>query len=236
MTHPEAWPHGPFEEVFPEVFFVTGAMRAEFFGSPWQFGRNMTVVREGDELTLINAVRLGDDGLAQLEALGKIRHVVRLGALHGRDDAFYVGRTGAKYWSVAGAPSSGVEVDHTLSSDALPISGASVFTFEHTKLPEAILRLDRADGIAIACDALQNWAVPDPFIDDETHARMANLGFFTPANVGPAWMQINEPAPADFARLKAMSFRHALCGHGAPLRDVAQASYHATFKRLFDVD
>lgn len=235
MSHPEALPHGPIEEVFADIFFVTGAMRGEFFGSPWQFGRNMTVVRQGDELTLINAVRLDDAGLRQLEALGKIRHVVRIGALHGRDDAFYVERGGATYWSVPGAPATGVAVDHALTATSLPIAGASLFTFEHTKLPEAILRLDRDGGIAIACDALQNWAAPDPFIDEATEAKMTDLGFFVKANVGVAWRHLNEPGPADFTRLKTMAFRHALCGHGAPLRDIAQESYHATFRRLFDI-
>ena len=64
--YPDAMPHGPLEEVFPDVFFVTGTMRGEFFGSTWQFSRNMTVVREGDDLTIVNSVRLGDDGLRAL--------------------------------------------------------------------------------------------------------------------------------------------------------------------------
>jgi len=60
--HP-AMPHGAIQEVFPDVFFVTGTMRAEFFGSMWQFNRNMTIVRENGRLTLINTVRLDDAGL-----------------------------------------------------------------------------------------------------------------------------------------------------------------------------
>jgi len=235
MSHAEALPHGRIEEVFPDVFFVTGAMKAEFFGSPWQFGRNMTIVREGDELTLINSVRLDDAGLTTLDALGKVANVVRIGALHGRDDAFYVDRAKAKYWSLRGAPDAGCKVDEELSAAALPLRNASLFSFEHTKLPECILRLDREGGIIVACDALQNWAEPDPFIDPATAAKMQGMGFFTPANVGVAWKQLNEPKAADFARLKEISFKHALCGHGAPLRDTAQAGYHATFKRVFDV-
>ena len=44
----DVMPHGPIQELFPDVFFVTGTMKAEFFGSDWQFSRNMTVVREGE--------------------------------------------------------------------------------------------------------------------------------------------------------------------------------------------
>jgi hypothetical protein len=235
MSHAEALPHGQIEELFPDIFFVTGMMKGEFFGSPWQFGRNMTVVRQAGELTLVNAVRLDDAGLAQLDALGEVTHVVRIGSLHGRDDAFYVERSDATYWGLRGTPPTGVEIDEELTADAVPVRDASLFRFEHTKLPEAILRLDRDGGIVIACDALQNWAEPDAFTDSATRTRMQGMGFFTPANIGVAWQHVNEPKPEDFVRLKAISFRHALCGHGAPLRDTAQAGYHATFKRLFDV-
>src|SRR5215470_6015678 len=201
MSHAEALPHGQIDEVFPDVFFVTGMMKAEFFGAPWQFGRNMTVVCEGNELTLINAIRLDDAGLHQLEALGEVTHVVRIGSLHGRDDAFYVDRFQATYWSLPGAPPIGVEVDEELTADALPLHHASLFRFEHTKLPEAILRLDRDGGILIACDALQNWAEPDAFIDADTQAKMQDMGFFAPANLGVAWRYINEPKAEDFVRL-----------------------------------
>lgn len=195
----------------------------------------MTVVREGGELTLINAIRLGEAGLKQLDALGEVKNVVRIGSLHGRDDAFYVDRNQARYWSLRGAPPIGLKVDEELSADALPLRNASLFSFEHSKLPETILRLDREGGIMISCDTLQNWAEPDPFIDAETLERMKGMGFFTPANVGPVWMHLNEPKAEDFVRLKQVAFKHALPGHGAPLRDVAQAEFHSTFKRIFDV-
>jgi hypothetical protein len=235
MSHADALPHGQIDEVFPDIFFVTGTMKAEFFGSPWQFGRNMTVVREGDELTLINCVRLDDAGLSKLDALGKVKNVVRIGSMHGRDDAFYVDRTRAKYWSLRGAPSIGCKVDEELSADSLPLRNASLFSFEQTKLPECILRLDRDGGIMIACDAFQNWAEPDAFTDADSKKKMQEMGFFTPANLGVAWQHVNEPKAQDFVRLKEVSFQHALCGHGAPLRDTAQAGYHATFKRVFDI-
>ena len=56
---PPALPHGRLEEIFPDVFFVSGAMKTELMGAHWQFSRNMTVVRDGDALTLINPIRLG---------------------------------------------------------------------------------------------------------------------------------------------------------------------------------
>lgn len=232
-----ALPHGAIEEVFPDVFFVTGAMEAVIQGRDWKFSRNMTLVRDGERLIVVNSVRLDEAGLAELDKLGKVTDVVRLGALHGRDDPFYVARYGADYWALRGMEhESGLRVTRTLSPDtAPPISDASVFEFNTTQIPEGILRVDRAGGILIACDALQNWLAPDEYFSESSRDLMQDMGFFTPANLGPIWVQAAVPAGDDFARLKGLQFKHALCGHGEPLRDTAHEDYSATFHRLFGV-
>ena len=233
----KAMPHGPIEAIFPGVFFVTGTMRSEFFGSMWQFSRNMTVVREGTRLTIVNSVRLDEAGLAALDALGDVVHVVRIGDMHGIDDPFYRDRYGATFWAL---PRMGVEdgltVDKKLIADGeMPFDDCSLFEFKTVKRPEGILRLDREGGILIACDSLQNWVEPDEFFLEETVETMRKMGFFEMANLGPAWLHESEPKVEDFIRLKQVPFRHALCGHGSPLRDTAQEKYHATFERLFEV-
>lgn len=232
-----ALPHGEISEVFPDVFFVTGTMKTVLMGAHWHFSRNMTIVRDGTDLTLLNTVRLDDAGLAHLDALGKVKNVVKIGALHGMDDAFYVDRYGATLWAPAGMPH-----DHELKADKLlapggemPFKGASVFVFEATKLPECIVRIDREGGILVACDALQNWVGPDAFFSDESRKMMTEMGFFQSANIGPVWMQVNEPQAQDFVRLRALAFRHALCGHGAPLRDHAQEAFQARFSQVFGI-
>jgi hypothetical protein len=230
-------PHGNIEEVFPNVFFVTGTMQGEFFGSLWQFSRNMTVVRDGEQLTLINAVRLDDDGLAALDQLGKVTNVAKIGSLHGKDDAFYVDRYGATLWAMPGMEhAGGLKADRLLTvGGEMPFSSCSLFAFEESKLPEGILRIDREGGILVSCDALQNWVSPDEFFFDETKETMEGMGFFQSANIGPVWMKTNEPKPGDFARLKDVQFSHVLCGHGEPLRDTAQDDFARRFKAVFDV-
>lgn len=232
---PPALAHGSLEEVFPNVFFVMGAMETVMMDMDWKFSRNMTVVREGERLIIINSVRLSDEGLAELDKLGKVTDVVRIGSLHGRDDPFYVDRYNADFWEMPGMEhESGLKATKTLTSDALPIADASVFEFTGTKIPEGIIRLDREGGILIACDALQNWHEPDEFFDDASRERMEGMGFFTPANLGVAWVQAAEPVGEDFDRLEKLSFSHALCGHGVPLRNSAHEEYSATFKRIFN--
>lgn len=236
-TYFQSMPHGPIKEVMPDIFFVTGTMKNEFFGSMWQFSRNMTVVREDGNLTIFNSVRLNEDGLAELEKLGTVKNVVRLGDMHGVDDLFYVKRYNAAFWAL---PGMGVQEELNVDKELkiggeLPLKNSSLFVFETVGRPECILRLDRDGGIMIACDSLQNWIEPDQFFDDQTIETMKGMDFFKTANLGPAWMHVCQPKADDFVRLKEIPFKHAFCGHGYPLLSNAQEAYHDRFKELFNV-
>ena len=234
---PPALPHGRLEEVLSGVFFVTGTTRPKFMGKQWQFSRNMTVLCEGDSLTLVNTVRLDDAGLAALDALGKVEHVVKLGAFHGLDDAFYVGRYQAALWALPGMEHEhGLETTHPLTvGGATPVTDASLFVFETSSKPEGVLLVDRDGGILISCDSLQNWVEPDEYFDEPSAKMMGDQGFFRPANVGPGWKMSCEPKADDFARLKRLSFRHLLSAHGVPLKDQAHQQLSATFADLYGV-
>src|SRR5580698_2851412 len=196
---PEALSHGSLEEVFPEVFFVTGTSKPNFQGKDFQFSRNMTVVREGKTLTLVNTVRLDAAGLERLDALGRVANVVRIGAFHGRDDAFYADRYRAPLWALPGTRDEhGGKIDRELSAGSLPIQQCRLFAFESTKAPEGVLLLERHGGILIACDSLQNWLGPDRYFDDASAEMMGGFGFFKAANVGPAWRRTAEPKALEF--------------------------------------
>ena len=232
-----ALPHGEIVEVFPDVFFVTGTTRPNFGGGPMQYSRNMTILRDDGVLSLVNTVRLDDAGLARLDGLGDVANVVKIGAFHGIDDAFYLERYGAKQWALPKAEHfAGHATDIELvPGGRMPVTGASVFVFETSNQPEALLHLDREGGILISCDSLQNWEEVDEFFDDATAKTMADMGFIQAANIGPGWRQFSEPEASDFARIKALSFRHLLSAHGTPIRDQAFEKLSATFAREFKV-
>lgn len=232
---PPSLPHGPIEAIFDDVFFVTGTTRPTFFGMDWQFSRNMTVVRDGDSLTLVNTVRLDEAGLEALSALGTVRHVVRLGAFHGMDDAFYLDRYGAALWALPEMVHEHAHpTDHVLRPGApLPCADASLFVYDTAKHPEGLLLLARDGGVLIACDSLQNWTAPDEYFDAESAARMAGMGFFRTANVGPGFRTACEPAAEDFARILALPFRHLVSAHGTVLRDEAKPRLHETLAELY---
>lgn len=228
--------HGKIQEVLKDVFFVTGTMKNIFFGSMWQFSRNMTIVREDGKLTIFNSVRLNDEGLTELEKLGEVVNVVRLGDMHGVDDPFYVDRYSAKFWALPNMNiQEGLKINRPLVvGGEMPLKGSSLFEFTTVKRPECILRLEQEGGIMIACDSLQNWIEPDEFFDKETIATMQNMDFFKTANLGPAWMHESQPGASDFELFKEHSFKHAFCGHGMPLLNNAQEAYHKRFNQIFD--
>lgn len=234
---PPQLPHGKIQEIFPDVFFVMGQTRPEFGGKSWQFSRSMTVIRDGDALTLVNTLRLDDEGLARLDQLGSVKNLVKLGSFHGRDDAFYADRYGATLWSFSGMEHErGVKTDRELvPGQAGPCPDASVFVFETSAVPEGLLVLDRHGGMLISCDSLQNWSGPDEHFDEPSAAMMAAQGFFRPANVGPGWRNAAQPQSRDFERLRELNFRHLFSAHGAPLLDGAHEALSTTFDELFGV-
>jgi hypothetical protein len=234
-TFPSARPHGVLTELFPDVFFVTGTMR--FSQAPVQLSRNMVVVRQGGALTLINTLRLDDAGLAALEKLGRVEHVVRLAGFHGSDDPFYKERYGATVWAVKGhAYARGFSIapkpeaiyfraDRTMEPGSeLPVPGR-LFAFESCPCGEGILVLDREGGIAIPGDALQNWVAPDPYFNWLGRWSMRAMGFFRPHNVGPGWLKQIKPDPAELRAVLDLPFEHVLPAHGEPVRGNAREKY-----------
>ena len=98
---PPALPHGELEEIFDDVFFVSGSVKMPG-PVPMIFSRNMVVLREGDQLVIVHSMRLGEDGLRKLDALGNVTDVIRLAGFHGMDDPFYADRYGARVHAVEG--------------------------------------------------------------------------------------------------------------------------------------
>src|SRR5476651_817180 len=95
-----AWPHSEIKEIFPNIFFVMGTNITNYNNVELQHSRNMIIIRDNDKLSLINTVRLDDKGLAQLDALGEVKNIIRIGAFHGRDVAFYLDKYHAKLWAL----------------------------------------------------------------------------------------------------------------------------------------
>lgn len=227
-----ALPHGPIQELFPDVFVVTGSIR---MGPGVSIPRNMIVVREGRALTLLNSVRLDEAGERALEALGEVRHLVKLGFFHTRDDAYVRDRFQPTYW--APAPKD-AKTERLVEGSPGPLARGEVFVFARATKGEAALLLAQSEGgLLVTCDSVQNWA------DTRGCSLMGGLvcramGFLQPAKIGPIWLKqmtdgrLGEMRP-DFDRLLARDFRHLIAGHGTLLRDDAKAALARSCEKTF---
>jgi hypothetical protein len=234
-AHPAAQPHGPITEVFPDVFVVRGTFPMAPLMS---ITRNMTVVRRGTELTILNSVRLNDAGEAELGKLGTVKNLVRLGVGHGADDPYYVQRYAPRTF----APTRmrrlrGVRVDQPVTEGEVLPFNARAFVFGGGLVDELALLLPDAGGVLVTCDAVQHWTTTagcSLLGKVGAHA----LGFMKPAVIGPMWLKgITNKEPArvkpDFERLLALEFTHLLSAHGSPLKDNAKELVRASVARTF---
>jgi hypothetical protein len=231
VDFPKVEPHGVIEEIFADAYFVAGSVLLKPL---IRLPRNMIILRSGDELTLINTVRLDAVGEVALEELGQVKHVVKIG-MHGMDDDYYVDRYSAKRWAVAGG--GGTEPDSILSeATEFPVPNARVFMFRETVLPEAAILVEREGGLLITCDSIQHW-VPSNLLSMPAKLLTRLIGFQHPAQIGPPWRKKQTPAggslEGDFERLRSLPFKHIIGGHGGLLRDDGQARLEETMKRVF---
>ena len=234
---PAAMRHGPIEEPFEGIFTVRGTARFAPFLS---ITRNMVVLRNVGELTIIGAVRLSADVERELERLGKIRHLVKLGHFHGMDDPYYVKKYSPVVWAAEGAEHKpGVVTNEVFATGAaLPIPRAEIFTFDRAPKPEGCILLRRDDGILVTCDSVQNW---EDFGGCSFAGKlmMRIMGFGGAARIGPGWRRF-EPKDGggfrpDFERLLALPWKHLLPAHGYPLRDAAKEALAARVKEAYGV-
>lgn len=236
-TYSPAWPHTHLQEIFPTIFFVMGMNKTQYKGIDLQHSRNMVIVRDGNTLSLINTVRLDDNGLAALDSLGKVENIIRIGAFHGRDDGFYLDRYQAKLWALKGMEQAdGRGTDIELSPNGqMPFPDCSLFLFETSKYPEGILHIAKEGGILITCDSIKNWLSPDQFFSPETAKLYQAQSFFGSATISQVWKEATEVKAADLERLKLLSFRHLISAHGEPLLNNAREALTKTLKFEFDI-
>lgn len=224
-----AWPHGEISQIFDNIFMVTGTNIIIHDGMRIQSSRNMIIVRQDNELTLINSVRLSDEGLKSLEKLGKIKNIIRIGAFHGRDDAFYQDRYHALLWAYAKMDFSHGEVlDFDLRENKLPIANAELFTFTTTNFPEALIVLNTHDGILISCDSIKNWTKQDEYFDEQTFKLMKDGGSVGEAKIDATWLAAMNPSRDELEKIRALQFATLLSAHGEALKHRAKTAVNAS--------
>lgn len=222
-TTSPAWPHSLIKTIFPNIFFVTGTNKTVYEGNELQHSRNMIIIRENNNLSLINSVKLTPAGLAQLDQLGTVKNIIRIGAFHGRDDAFYKDHYQADLWALEGmVDEHNSKIDHILKDEnVLPFANSKLLSFKSAKFPEAVIHLADHNGILITCDSIKNWISADEYFSARTAELYKQLGVFGTATINDVWLQATETKKSDFDRILKQEFKHLLSAHGEPLIDSA---------------
>jgi hypothetical protein len=228
-----AWPHSEIKKIFTDIYLVTGTNKTHYNNVELQHSRNMIILRDENKLSLINTVRLDKKALKELDMLGKVENVIRIGAFHGRDDAFYLDHYQAKLFSIPGMTHENNRLaDVELTNNQIPIPDASVFIFKTSIHPEGILHIDREGGILITCDSIKNWLSPDEFFNLETVKLYQEQKFFGAANISNVWQQACQVKLEDFTKLKSLTFRHLLSAHGEPILNNAKELLEKTISQM----
>jgi hypothetical protein len=234
-TYNPIYPHDSIEEIFSDVFMVRGCIRMNPFV---RITRNMAVIRHGDELTLVDPIRLDAVNEEQLETMGEIKRILRLGPMHGADDRYYIDRFAAELWAPGHSkqyPDPAPDRILTTSSP-LPFPDARLFCFEGTTQPESALLLERDGGLLLTCDSIQHYG---DYRHNNWLARrlLPFIGFPKTTVLGPIWLKEmtsdGASLESEFRRLAGMKFAHLLSAHGSLLRDDAHASVERAIERAF---
>ena len=235
MAFAPVYPHDPIEEITQDVFMARGSIR---MNPIIRITRNMVILRHDGELTLVNPIRLNDQDLQALDALGEVKHIMRLGPFHGIDDPFYMDRYKPAFWCQEGGETyPEPAVDHALTEGGdLPFPQAELWCFQKVKQPESVLLLNMGDGVLLTCDAIQNYG---DYSNCNLAARimMPLIGFRKATLVGPIWLKYMTPEGGslqdEFERLLTLKFDALLSAHGTLLRTGAQRAVTAAVARAF---
>lgn len=217
------YPHDPIIEIFENIYLLRGSVR---LGLGLSMNRNMMILKQGNELTLINAVRISESELKKLESLGQVRHIVRLGDFHGLDDQFYIDRYQATFWS----QSHHVNYPKLIPQQIIhadvqpPIKNSEFFIFEQATCPEAILFI-KDKKLLISTDSIQYWN-DWKYFSFLSKIIIYLMGFRLGLFIGGPWLKRVTPKQgslkSDFDRLLQLDFQHLISAHGVLLQDSAK--------------
>jgi len=232
--YPPSYPHDEIKSLYPGVYLLHGSIK---MGPGIRMNRNMLILNNAGELTLVNPVRMSEEGLSSLEKLGSVKNILRLGDFHGLDDSFYLDRYKCEFWAQDGQDTYKFPQPTKLVSakSESPFPNSEFFIFETAKYPEAALLL-KNHGLLITTDSVQyhaDWS----YFTWITKLVFKLMGFKVGINIGPPWLNRVTPKgnsmKSDFDKLLALDFDSIVAAHGLQLDSGAKEALNTEVNRVF---
>lgn len=206
-------PHGSLKEILPNIYTVTGTMR--LFGL-FQYSRAMTIIKNGNDLSLLNPVRVGEGLLNQINKLGNIKYLLKIGQLHNVDVPFYMDRYSPELWINKTDPSIGdyEPSGYFVDNGDIPFLNAKVKVIEGSKIKESVLISLDDGGCLHSCDAFVNMGV-----DPNHNWLTGKLSKFLPdpTYIGPNWIKVAKPPQTSMKAIFEYDFENFIPAHGEPI-------------------
>jgi len=236
---PKPYPLDGVEEVFANIFEFRTTNEEKQFGLTFRFPRNMHVIKEGDDLTIVNSARLDDDELKELEKLGSVKNLVSIGCRHGKDDAFYIDRYKPKFWVTKNMKyrcNKKPDVELTPGGE-MPFSDCDICILKTVKNSEGILIINREGGILLTCDAiLANTQELGKQLKGVTAFLFKLSGVVSDLPPIPLTFRMDTKAKAeDYKPIKSINYIHLISAHGAAIKGDAKEKLEKSLQKTLKI-
>jgi hypothetical protein len=213
-------PHQIITKNYESIYSLMGSMK--LFGV-FKYSRNMVILKDGENLCLVNPVRLSEKEEQKLISMGKVHSILKLGRLHSVDLPYYMDKFSPKLWASSNdsfVQKHNYNIDLDLEKvKSIPFLGLQIYNFKTSKENEAVAFLPQDNGIILACDAFVNMKKIDPMANWLVKTLSKLLP--EPTYIGPNWFKVMKPKKIDFDNILKFEFESMIPAHGPILKPKA---------------
>jgi len=213
-------PHQKITKNYENIYSLMGSMK--LFGI-FKYSRNMVILKDGENLCLVNPVRLNEVEEKKLISMGKIHSILKLGRLHSIDVPYYMDKFSPKLWASSNdsfVQKHNYKIDIDLEeTTSIPFLELQIYSFRTSRENEAVAYLPKDGGVLLACDALVNMKKIDPMAN--WLVRTLSKILPEPTYIGPNWIKIMKPKKIDFDNILKFEFENMIPAHGPILKQKA---------------
>mmetsp|Transcript_4537 Transcript_4537/g.5090 ORF Transcript_4537/g.5090 Transcript_4537/m.5090 type:complete len:239 (+) Transcript_4537:348-1064(+) len=209
-------PHDPIVQLpgVEDVYYVHGD---HYYMPIMKMNRNMVIIKEGSDLSLINPIKLTTEGEEELLKLGTIKRIIRLGFWHGSDDEYYKKTFNVPLWAPGAStvyPDIEIDVKFTEDDELFPGSKTVIFDKDLKLGAEAVFTYK---GVLFTCDCIQyHSSYTRCNLMGKMMLPMLGLKGLVIAN---PWMEATQlpegkSVKPDFERIMELDFDQFISAHG----------------------